>query len=303
MTTPSLTAPPLIALIAGRGALPDHVAAALAGRVLIAALDGQPPDRLIPDLTFRLEELGTLLATLQARGVTGICMAGAVSRPGVDPARIDAATRPLLPHLMQALRSGDDGALRTVMAVFEAAGFTVHAAHDLCPDLALPAGIPTRAQPSVGHATDARLGTLTLARMGAADQGQACVIRGATVIAREDARGTDAMLDDVIAGRVAGDDEDPFSWSTDQIGDLLDTAADWLSGPDVPVRAGGILCKAPKPTQDLRADLPAIGLITAQKAVAARLDGIVIDAGRVFVFDRAAVIATLDAAGLFLWVR
>lgn len=298
-----MTQPPRIALIAGRGALPDHVAAALGGHVVVAALDGQPPDRLIPDLTFRLETLGTFLAHLQARGVTGLCMAGAVSRPAIDPARIDAATRPLLPQVMAALQAGDDGALRIVMRLFEAAGLTIHAAHELCPDLLMPAGVPTRARPLPQHQIDARLGWRTLAEMGAADLGQACVIRSATVIAREDARGTDAMLDDVIAGAAAPAADDPFFWTTDAIGDLLDDAADWFSGPEAPDRAGGVLCKAPKPAQDRRADLPAIGLATARRAVAARLDGIVIAAEGVMVFDRDAVIATLDAAGMFLWVR
>ncbi len=293
---------PDMALIAGRGALPGHIARALQGRVVVAALAGQPPDDLAPDLTFRLETLGSLLADLQARGVTGICMAGAVSRPQVDPRLIDAATAPLVPRLMAALGAGDDGALRIVMALFEAAGLRVHAAQDLCPDLLLPAGCPTRAQPGPHHATDARIGWQALAALGVADQGQACVIRQATVIAREDARGTDAMLEDVIAGISESDVDDPFTWVSDQISDALDSAADWLSGPQAP-RRGGILCKAPKPAQDRRADLPAIGLTTAQKAAAAGLDGIVIAENAVFVFDRAAVIATLDAAGMFLWVR
>lgn len=292
----------LIALIAGRGALPSHVAAMLAGRVVVAALEDQLPDHLTPDLTFRLETLGSLIAALQARGVTALCMAGAITRPQIDPARIDAATAPLVPRLVAALGAGDDGALRIVMALFEQAGFRVLAAQDLCPDLLLPAGIPTRAQPGPAHATDARIGQQVLAKMGAADQGQACVIRAARPLAREDARGTDAMLDDVIAGRTPSEADDPFSWASDQIGDLLEDAADWLSGPAAP-RRGGVLFKAPKPGQDLRADLPAIGLATADRAARAGLDGIVIAAGQVFVFDRAAVIARLDAAGMFLWAR
>ncbi|NBR89904.1 MAG: LpxI family protein, partial [Rhodobacteraceae bacterium] len=68
-----------LALIAGRGRLPDEVASALAargGEVLVAALEGNSPDRLRPDLVFRIETLGSFLNALRAKGVREICMAG-----------------------------------------------------------------------------------------------------------------------------------------------------------------------------------------------------------------------------------
>jgi molybdenum cofactor synthesis domain-containing protein len=55
-------------------------------------------------------------------------MAGAIGRPKLDPAMIDAATMPLVPRMMQALGQGDDGALRVVIALFEEAGFALRAA-------------------------------------------------------------------------------------------------------------------------------------------------------------------------------
>ena len=89
------------------------------------------------------------------------------------------------------------------------------------------------------------------------------------------------------------------------VGDLLGTAAEWLSGADgVPVDArGALLFKAPKPAQDRRADLPVIGPDTARGAVAAGLSAIVVEAGGVIVLDAPQVIATLDRAGACFWVR
>jgi len=293
----------MLALIAGRGLLPDHVVEAQAGPVLVAALDGFAPDRLTPDITFRVERLGSFIADLTARGVTDICMAGAIGRPALDPAMIDAATMPMVPRMMQALGQGDDGALRVVIALFEEAGFTIRAAQDICPDLLMAAGIPTRAQPGPQHEVPARLGAATLAELGRRDQGQACVVRRGDVLAREGADGTDAMLIRLASGQADDPAPDPLGWGLDALGDAATGALDWLGGRALPERTGAILFKGPKPGQDRRVDLPTIGPGTAMYAADAGLDGIVIAAGGVFVIDLPAVLRILDDKGMFLWVR
>lgn len=298
----------MLALIAGRGLLPDYVVKAHDGPLLVAALEGFAPDRLTPDITFRVEQLGTFIAALKARDVTQICMAGAISRPSLDPAAVDAATMPLVPRMMQTLGQGDDGALRAVIAIFEEAGFTIRAAHEICAGLLLSEGVPTRQKPQPQHETAARLGAATVAEMGRADQGQACIIRRGDVLAREDADGTDAMLSLYTTGRTARDTAtdplaDPLDWGLDALTDATTTALDWLGGSDSPAGTGAILYKAPKPAQDRRVDLPTIGPETARRAAAAGLDGIVITAQGVFVLDLPEVLQILDESGLFLWVR
>lgn len=254
----------MLALIAGTGDLPAALLAALPTRPLVCALAGFDPV-VPPDVTFRIEHLGSFLADLKARGVTQVCMAGAVQRPPVDPSAIDAATMPLVPVMMAAMGRGDDGALRGFITVLEQQGFAVVAAHEVAPDLLPDAGVLVGTLGDRARA-DAMLGEATVADMGAQDQGQACVI-GGDVLAREDRAGTDAMLQGL--GQAAG----------------------------------ALLFKAPKPGQDRRADLPVIGPATARNAVTAGLAGIVIEAGGVMVLDLPRVIATLTAAGLFLWVR
>lgn len=293
----------MLALIAGRGQLPGHVVARHGAPVLVAALEGFPPDHLTPDLTFRVERLGSFIADLRSRGVTEICMAGAIGRPKLDPALIDTATMPLVPRMMQALGQGDDGALRVVIALFEEAGFTIRAAHEICPDLLLPEGIPTCAQPEPEHESAARLGMATIAEMGRSDTGQACVIRRGDVLAREGADGTDAMLAQLAKGGTGSSDPDPLTWGFTAITDAATTALDWLGGRETTDHNDAILCKAPKPAQDRRVDLPTIGPGTAMRAADAGLDGIVIEAGGVFVLDLPAVLRILDERGLFLWVR
>ncbi|MDU8913045.1 LpxI family protein [Aestuariicoccus sp. MJ-SS9] len=293
----------MLALIAGAGALPAAVVAAQESRPFVCALQGFAPEGLTPDMTFRIETLGTLLQTLTKRGVTRVCLCGHIRRPEIDLGALDDLTLPLVPQLRDAMARGDDGALRGVIGIFEAAGFQVLAAHEAAPALLPPTGVLTEAQPPESAAEDAAAGDIVLAEQGRADLGQACVIRGGRVLAREDDRGTDAMLTDAArAGIDAREASDPFSWAMDTAGDLLGGAADWLSGRDQTPR-DGLLFKGPKPGQDRRADLPVIGPGTVQKVAQAGLGGIVIEAGGVMVLDRARVIRMADAAGLFLWVR
>ncbi|PCH67170.1 MAG: phosphatidate cytidylyltransferase [Rhodobacteraceae bacterium] len=260
----------MLALIAGRGALPGELANRLEVAPLVCALDGFGPDDLPVDVTFRLETLGTLLAVLRDNGVTDVCMAGAIGRPVLDPSAIDAATLPLVPLLQQAMTSGDDGALRAAIIAFESAGMTVMGAHEVAPDLLPPPGCSTHAQPGAPDRADAARGAEIVAAMAAADIGQACVVQHHQALAVEGAFGTDWMLQSLTTRPDAG---------------------------------GGILFKAPKPGQDRRVDLPTIGPDTIVAACAAGLAGVVIESQGVMVLDRATVLAECNRLGLFLWVR
>jgi DUF1009 family protein len=298
-----------LALFAGRGDLPKAVADSLHEMPLVFALDDTPPDAVEPALTFRLEHLGRLLGELRARGVTEICFTGAVRRPRIELAEIDAATLPLVPALQRAVQPGDDGALRAIMTVFEQAGFTVRGAHEIAPDLLPPDGVLGAVEPHGAIGIERLTARRVLSDMARIDEGQACVIRGEEILAREDARGTDAMLTDLAKPRATAmpPSDDPFNWIMDQVGEVLDDAADWLSGDAAEKArlkgAGGVLVKGPKPGQDRRADLPTIGPRTIDAAAAAGLRGVVLASAGVMVLHRAEVVRRADAAGLFVSVE
>lgn len=259
----------MLALIAGEGRLPAILVDNLAELPYIAALEDHPPDFLVPDRRFRLETLGALLAALRAAGVTEVCFAGAVRRPAIDPARLDAATLPLVPRMMAALGRGDDGALRELLAIFEEAGFAIRAADEIAPALMPPEGVPTARAPGERDRADAARAERIMAALGPLDVGQSCVVRDGQVLAIEGRFGTDWML------------------------------ASLRRRPD---GRGGLLYKAQKPGQDRRIDLPVIGPGTVAAAARAGLDGIAVAAGGVLVLDLDAVVRAADVAGLFLWI-
>lgn len=263
----------MIALIGSLDPLTSLIATTLRaqGRSLIICtlghrtkLDPAPGE----PVTFRVENLGTLLARLGEWGVRAVCFSGGVSRPQIDPERIDKATMPLVPALMAALRQGDDGALRAVIGLFEAAGFGVIPAQDLVPDLLPAPGLLSAARPTPQHEADAARAEAVHRILAPADIGQGVIVRAGQVLAVEAQPGTDFMLRTVKG-----------------------------------FAEGALFFKAPKLHQDRRADLPVIGPTTIERARASKISAIAIEAGGVMVMRRQDCARLADEAGLVLWVR
>ena len=262
------------AIIAGAGALPAALAGALTPAPLICALEGYEPAGIAADLSFRVERLVPFLRDLADRGIQRVVFAGAVQRPRLDPALFDPGTAQMVPRLLGAMQAGDDATLRAVIAIFEEAGFVVEGVEAIAPDLVPGAGVICGA-PSPADEADATRAAAIVAALGAVDVGQGAVVAQGLCLAVEALPGTDAMLD----------------W-----------VAQTARRPN-PAGAKGVFYKAPKPAQDRRVDLPALGPDTVTRAAAAGLAGIVWEAGGVIVLDRAEMIARPEAAGLFLWAR
>ncbi|MDO5604698.1 MAG: UDP-2,3-diacylglucosamine diphosphatase LpxI [Paracoccus sp. (in: a-proteobacteria)] len=263
---------PRTAIIAGQGALAPLLAARLDNPV-IAALEGFAPD--LPHQPFRLERLVPFFDWLAEQGVERVAFAGAVRRPRLDPEAFDARTASLVPRILGAMQSGDDAALRVVIALFEEAGFTVAGTAAIAADLVPGPGILT-GTPSEADARDADRAAAIVAAMGPLDIGQGVVVAQGLCLAVETLPGTEAMLDFAARHR-----------------DLCPDAGG----------ARGVLFKAPKPGQDLRIDLPAIGPDTVTQVVRAGLGGIAFQAGGVILLDREDMLERARAGGVFIWAR
>ncbi|XDA99720.1 UDP-2,3-diacylglucosamine diphosphatase LpxI [Sulfitobacter sp. LCG007] len=260
----------MLALIAGSGDLPARVAAALDRPPLVCAMAAHVPDGLAPDIVFRIEKFGSFLKDLRKRGVTEVCLCGAIVRPRVDLKAIDLATLPLVPLMQKGLRAGDDGALRTVLDIFEQKGFSVRAAQDLVPSLLAPPGVLSRAQPDDAMRADVARAIAVLDALAPLDVGQGCVVGAGQVAGIETLGGTDHMLAHL---------------------------------PERARKLRAVLVKRPKRGQDRRVDLPTVGPATLDAIAAAGLAGLVIDAGDVILLDREDAVARADAQGLVLWAR
>lgn len=263
-----------LALIAGAGALPAELVAALDAPVLVCAPVGLAIERLAIDIPFHFERLAPFLRDLETRGITDVALAGAVHRPRLDPALFDRETAGLVPGLVGAMRGGDDAALRWVIALIEEFGFRVTGVADLAPGLLAPPGVLSHRAPNTCERADAARGVEILAALAPVDVGQGCVVAAGLCLGIEALFGTDALLADVARHRPRRE----------------------------PTR-GGTFVKRAKAGQDLRADLPTIGPDTIAAAQAAGLSALCLQAGRVVLLDRARLVRAADAAGLALWAE
>jgi len=272
-----------LGIIAGTGRLPEILAACAAsdGRpCTVVTLQGVPvpwADTHSDVIRASFEKLGTLWADMAAAGIEDVVFAGAMTRPKLDFTAADAGFLGLAPALLPALKSGDDAALAVIVAGFEAQGFRVRGADTLLPDLTEPAGILGRHAPAEADRADAARAAAIVEGLGALDIGQGAVVAQGLCMATESIQGTDAMLEFAAGGLVR-----------------------YRPDPD---GARGVLLKAPKPGQDRRVDLPAIGPDTIRNAAAAGLGGVVIAAGGVMILDRDETISLADRLELFLWSR
>ncbi len=269
-----------LGLIAGGGELPIRLArqCEAAGRPLfVIRLKG------IADATMQvfdgadlgIAELGKCFAALKAAGCEAVCLAGIVKRPDFSALKPDLRGIKALPGVIAAARRGDDALLRFLVGEFESEGFVIEGAHEVAQGMTLPGGPLGRLKPQARHMQDLYKAFLVAGEIGRLDVGQGAVVCDGLVLAVEAQEGTDAMLE-----RCAGLPEP-------------------LRGTIEARR--GVLAKRPKPIQEQRVDLPAIGVTTIIGAARAGLAGVAGEAGKVLVLDQAAVARAADELGLFVY--
>ncbi|MFN0218905.1 MAG: LpxI family protein [Hyphomicrobium sp.] len=269
-----------IGLIAGGGAIPIEIARSIEARggsvhVIAIAGDADPALFAFPHTVVAWSELGRAIAALKAADVSDVLLVGTMARPKLSTARFDLALFSILPSVLKVLRqAGDDALLRTCIELFERRGFRAVGVRDVAPELLIAAGPIGSRAPTVADEADIALGLRVIAALGRFDIGQAAIVSEGVVEALEGAEGTDAMLTRTAAARAR-----------------LDVPSD---------RRRGVLVKRPKPGQDLRVDLPAIGPGTATAAAMAGLTGIAAMHGYVLTAKRDEMIDKADAAGVFI---
>ena len=267
-----------IGIIAGSGSLPREVAESIVARggsVHVVMVDGAAEAALamFPHTVVNWAQPGRTTAALKQAGVRDVVMLGGFQRPSFRSARPDFGFFQMLPRVVRLLRAGgDDAVLRGLVALFERRGLKVVGVGDVAPDLLAETGVLTARAPSSQDDADAATGLALVAALGCYDIGQAVVVANGRVEAIEGAEGTDRMLKRV---------------------------ADVRGSAEVKVR-GGVVVKRPKPGQDLRVDLPAIGPKTMDSAAAAGLSGVAVMAGHVLCAERPRMIAAADAHRVFV---
>ena len=259
-----------LAILAGDGQLPVQLHQAVPD-ALCVVFEGMAHQLTAKNIQVcQFEKLHSLFQLLKSHEISQIVMAGAMSRPQLDPAKLDAFMQNIAPDFIKVLQKGDDTVLRYVITLFEDQGFNVVAPQDIALELTLPAGAAVGALPN-DLLADVAYADQILHHMSALDIGQGVVVEGGHVLGIETLQGTEALLDFVA-----------------------------ITSTFLRSSQGGVLVKRPKINQDMRVDVPTIGPQTIRQAAKAGLSGIVISPDQVLVLDRDTTLSLAKSLGVFI---
>ena len=263
-----------IGLIAGNGTFPLLVlrAARQVGHdVTVVAIKGEASETIdslaasLGGTTCRwigLGQLGTCISTLKDAGVSQAIMAGQVKHVKLFT---DVMPDFTMLGLLSRLRSKNTDALISAVAeTLQGHGIALLDSTALLPDLLAKSGVLTTARPTEAMLRDFAFGYGVADAVAGVDVGQTIVVKDRAVVAVEAMEGTDATI--ARAGTLAG--------------------------------SGARVVKVAKPKQDMRFDVPVVGVATVEAMRAAGADGLSLDAGRTLILDGDAFFKAANDAGI-----
>jgi DUF1009 family protein len=220
-----------------------------------------------PHIFAKIGEAGKILKAFKQQGVCEIVLAGGIKRPSFKEMMPDWEGVKIVAKLA-VKRMSDDKLFRAVMDEIEARGFKVVGIEEVVPQMLFSEGVYGKVKPSQEDMEDIRRGITVAKALGVVDVGQAVVVQEGMVLAVEAIEGTDMVLSRAAAVKKEG--------------------------------KAPVMVKVLKPGQDMRVDLPAIGLLTIEQLKKYGMGGIAVEAGGILLIEREAVIQMADREGIFI---
>jgi len=274
-----MTPPPKLGIIAGNGRFPFLVldaARAQGYEVVVAAIK----EETFPEIESRgatvhwlsLGELSKLIETFHREGVTRAVMAGQVKHK-----QIFSSIRPdwrLAKLLLSLDLRNTDALLGAVAKVLADEGIVLENSTALLEPLLAKPGVLTKRAPSPQERKNIAYGRKVAHALGLYDIGQTVVIAESACVAVEAMEGTDETIE--RAGRIMA--------SLDPGRSVLDRAL--------------TVVKIAKPKQDMRFDVPVIGVKTIEVMQKSGATCLAIDAGKSLLMDGDEVVHAADDKGV-----
>jgi len=202
----------------------------------------------------KVGQLGKIIDTFSAAGVTQAVMAGGINRVRLfGGVKLDMRGAALLARLRS---TKDDVIMRGIADELERCGIEIISCTTFMEDYLVPIGVMTKSKPTEDEYTDINVGISALQAMSGEDIGQMMVVREGVIVAVEAVEGTDAAI------RRGGE----------------------LGGK------GSVIVKFAKTTQDIRFDIPTIGKKTIETMIEVKARVLALESGRCMMLEKSEVL-------------
>jgi DUF1009 family protein len=263
-----------LALIAGMGRLP--VAVAVEARKMgyhVVGIALQPPaDESLKPVTddfhkVRIGSFGGLLSLLKKLSITEAVMAGKVPKKLLFESKTNLIPDLKAMKLLFSLKDrSDDTIMMTVVRELEKEGIKIHKTTTFTNNLLAPEGVLTRKKPGKDDLADINFGWGIAKKVGKMDIGQTVVVKNMAVMAVEAIEGTDEAIK--RGGALAQKD--------------------------------AVIIKVSKPRQDMRFDVPAVGMDTLASMKMTHARVLALEASKCIIIDKEHFLKEADKAGIIV---
>ena len=190
-------------------------------------------------------QFGKIIKILKENRCKKVLFAGKVIKPNFSKLKLDLKGIYYIPRIIKSSKLGDAAILKEIIKILKHERISTISSLTYNPELTLKKGSYSKVKPNKEDNLDIKKAISTLSKLGKYTFSQGTIVRNNKVIAVEGKGGTERMLK-----RIRSKTQ----------------------------RYKGVLAKFPKKKQDLRIDLPTVGLKTLVQCKAAGLKGIVLKA-------------------------
>jgi UDP-2,3-diacylglucosamine hydrolase len=190
-----------------------------------------------------LGQFGKIIRILKKNKCRKVLFAGKVKKPRFSKLRLDFKGVYYMPRIIKSSKLGDAAILREIINIFKKEKITTISSLAFNPELTLKKGNYTKIKPNKDDMADIKKAIITLNKLGKYNFSQGTVVRNKRIVAIEGKGGTQKMLNKCKNKKY---------------------------------KNKGVLVKFPKKKQDLRIDLPTVGLKTLTQCKSAGLKGLVL---------------------------
>ena len=215
-------------------------------------------------------QFGKIIKILKENKCEKVLFAGKVKKPKFSKLKLDVMGIYYFPRIIKSSKLGDAAILKEIIKILKQERITTISSLTFNPELALNRGNHSRIRPNKEDKIDIKRAILNLSRLGKYDFSQGIVVRNKKVVAIEGKFGTQKML---------------------------------KKSKSKKFRNKGVLVKFPKKKQDLRIDLPTIGLKTLAQCKSAGLKGIVLKSRQNVFLERKKCINFANKNKMFIYVK